>query len=272
MNTSENPNSHGIHSDGGTLTPFRYPGGIRQLFSNTQLAETETWLRKVNIVWAGVYGNYLQGRPDEESRIQLLTWYTQKAETEARSVENFFVSNQRGRLDTLTSGSWFKQRNAYGMNTCQFASAINALRFLGVYNPQVHSEEGFIEALGGRGFAVNYQNGAETWDVEKVLPTLAPTVRFRRSNSVTEMLKASAAGGAVMFPYDNGHEALIPPGFQLRKTLGGILQVQVANPLNAYPEFLPVERLIKSEISTAIDTSYDSNSVLIIERSVPFIL
>lgn len=269
MNTSEIPNSHGIHSDGGTLVPFRYPGGIRQHFSDEQLAETETWLRKVNIVWAGIYGYYLQGLPDEESKKQLLTYYTSRAHTEARLVDGFFAANQNRRVESLVAGSWFMQRNAYGMNTCQFASAINALRFLGAYNPQIHTEEAFINALGGRRYAINQQSGAETWDIERVLPSLAPAVKFRRSNSVSEMIKAAADGAAVMFPYSNDHEALIPPGFNLRRDVNGGLEVQVANSLSFYPEYLSTDRLIKSEITTAIDldTLQNQNSVLIIERA-----
>lgn len=136
-----------------------------------------------------------------------------------------------------------------------------------VYNPQAHTEEAFINALEGGRFAVSHPNGAETWDIESVLPTLAPTVIFRRSNSVSEMIKAAADGAAVMFPYSNDHEALIPPGFQLRRGIDGKLEVQVANSLSPYPEYLSVDRLIRSEITIAIDPNLVGNSVLIIEKA-----
>ncbi len=267
MATPEASRNYGITSaSGGGLTPFRHPSGIRPHFSEDQLAETAGWLRKVQMVWGRAYGNYLEGRPDEESRIQLLTWYTQRVETETREVKDFFASNLGRRLNAVVPGSFFLQRNACGMNTCQIASAINGLRFLGVYDPNRHSEEAFIDALGGSDFARTHSEGAETWDVERILPNLVPEVRLRRSNSVSEMLRAAADGAAVMFPYDNKHEALIPPGFQLRRTSDGTLGVQVVNPLNAYPEFLPVDELVKSEITCAIDPSRTPNSVLIIER------
>lgn len=119
MTRLEDSNSPGIHSHGGSLAPFRYPGnGIRPYFTEQQLAETASWVRHVTAAWGGSNGLHLQGQPDEESKIQLLTWYAGTASREARLVDEFFAANQNRRVEPLAAGSWFRQRNTYGMNTC----------------------------------------------------------------------------------------------------------------------------------------------------------
>lgn len=239
--------------------PFRYPApGIFIRHPETTLAQTEAWVSGIRSAWV-IFGTWLNGRPDQESKDRLLNWLTNVEQTETRRVEEFFNRNQRP-VTPLQPGSWLRQRNVYGLQTCQVASAINALRFLGVYDPIRHTEERFVAAIGR-----DTSGQFETGDIVRVLPTLAPEVSFRRSNSVAEMVEASANGAAVMFPYSNNHEALIPPGFQLRRGTRSI-EVQVANSLSDYAEFLPIERLIRSEIIMSQDPERIENSVLIIER------
>lgn len=260
---SQPENRDGIRTgSGGGTPPFEYPHGIFIHHPEATIAQTEAWVGHVRQAWS-YFGSWLQGRPDQGSKYKLLNWLTNLEQTQSRLVGEFFDRNQRP-VTPLQPGSWLGQRNVYGIQTCQVVSAINALRFLGLYDPNRHTEEDFVAALGPP------QSGQyETRDIARVLPTLAPEVRFRRSNSVAEMVEAAANGAAAMFPYSNDHEALIPPGFQLRRSAGGNIEVQVANSLSNYAEFLPIERLIRSEIIMSQDPNSIENSVLIIEGPQP---
>lgn len=203
-------------------------------------------------------------RSQREDRIRLQN----RLADERRLIEAFYNENRDRTVVPLARGSWSRQRYAYGMWTCEFANAINALRFLGEYNPRVHTEESFIDVLGGREFARQNPHGCLTEEVIKSIQALAPGVKVRGTGSVAEMLRAAADGAAVMFPYSTNHEALIPPGFQLRRGTRGF-EVQVANPLRDDTEFRLVEDLLAGEIINTPHNILASNHVLIIERVRP---
>lgn len=273
-NTSER---RGIRSTGGghgrTIQPFRYPEVHIPQYTPDQLSETERWVTRVDPLWGHrSYSSWLRGIPDAESKRHLLTYYTEKALTEDRLAEEFFAENPQRRAEPLAPGSWVRQRNIYGLYTCQIASAINALRFLGLYDPTRHTEQAFLEQLGGQAYARNY-NGVETSSIAGILPTLAPDISLRRSNSVREILEAASNGAAVMIPYNiymgMGHEGVIPVGWQLRRNGRGALEVQVANSMSDTPEFFSVRSLIRSEVTVVLNPETEENSVLIIERTTP---
>lgn len=82
------------------------------------------------------------------------------------------------------------------------------------------------------------------------------------------MLRAIENGASVMFPLTSNHEALIPPGHRIRRGINDVHEVQVADPLLSQPRYIPVDSLIRSEITVVEDPERTENSVLILERGI----
>ncbi|MBI2334209.1 hypothetical protein HYU96_00195 [Candidatus Daviesbacteria bacterium] len=234
-------------------------------YSVEALTETARWA-------TGLPGANIERSPQEEKAY--LRWLTERVLQEQTQVEIFFQNHSSEQLTSLTPYSWFLQKDTYGMKTCQIASAINALCFLELYNSRLHTEEAIIDAISivwsadGPTFARRFPKGLKVQHLVSVFNRIAPDAKLRRSNSVAEMLSAAYSGAAVMTPVNGSHEVLIPPGFHIRKGSED-LEVQVADPLFSNARFIPVNQLIRSEITTVSDRNlgHDENNVLIIERA-----
>lgn len=194
-----------------------------------------------------------------------------KIADDLNQLEEIYNQNRNREINPLPIGSWFRQRNAMGMWTCQFVSAINALQFLGVYDSNIHTEERFIEVVGGQDFARENPRGVDGEPVARALRVLAPNVRVRTTDSIAEIVRSAINGAAVTLPYRN-HEVVTPPGYNLRRT-GREFEVQVANSLTDQPEFYPLDTLIHNDfhfnIATQPTQPIGINSILIIERKGP---
>lgn len=252
--------------------PFPYPGGARPVYSPAELTAAETWIANTGATGAAALLHVFGRSSDLDSKRNVAVYYEERARRQEAGVETFFQGLPQRPIPAIPAGSWDVQRNTDGMYTCQIASAINALRQLGLYDPANHTERRFIEELGGREFVAANRGGFEMRQLIPALQQLAPHIRVRRSNSVLEMLSAGEHGAAVMYPFSNGHEALIPPGRRMRRNqTDGQLEVQIINSLygSRNIDFVKVANLVRSEITLADTPGVDhqENNVLIIERA-----
>ncbi len=249
----------------GTYAPYVYPEGIMTLYEPEVLTQTEAWVGNT-IAGSGTLFQFNR-RGDTESRRLYLTWMTTRAAREKVLVDRLLATNQTP-ADRLPANSWQLQRNTGGMQTCQLASAANALNFLYPQNPRPYTESDILNALGGNQYAQANRGGIESGEIARALQLLAPHIRTRRTNSVGEMLAATENGAAAMFPISSVHEALIPPGHQIQRQANGIASVRVADPMSTMPRYIPIDNLIKSEITAVENPERVENNVLIIERRV----
>lgn len=245
--------------------PFTYPGGNVPNFPQYTLDATQGWASSVPFSAERI--DALEPYPDELKLY--LTWLTEHTREDKERVGAIYRANERKNLDLLPQGSWLRQRNASGMNTCQLASSINAFRFLGIFDPSLHTEARFIQELGGnlrRDYAREHPAGATSVDLVRVISVLAPQVNLRGTNSVADILEAVENGAAAIIPVPHEqHVVLIPPGHRLRRGTNGQLEVQVADSLRDRERFIPVDSLIQSEITPQVNTDFYENSVVILE-------
>ena len=246
---------------------FFWPGGgPRPQYSEREIQATRRWVEETK---AG-RDILLRYRNSPANRDHYLSWVTYHVASEQQRFTFFSTANRNKVFAPLRLGSWERQRNALGMNTCVIASTINALRLIGLYDPTMHTEEAFIGVLDQRvqrNFAGFYRMGMSIQHLAVALSHLAPRVMIRGSNSLTEMLTAAQNGGAVLFAPTPAHEALIPPGHQLRRGMGEDFDVQYADPASAYPSFIPVEQLIRSQISVVPSGDF-TNAFMILENTL----
>lgn len=248
----------------GTYVPYVYPERIMTIYGPEALAQTESWVENTLAGQSTLFRFNRKG--DTESKKLYLTWMTTRAAREKVLVDKLLDANQTP-VNQLPNNSWQIQRNTGGMLTCQLASAANALNFLYPQNPEPYTESDILNALGGNQYAQANREGVESREVARALQILAPHIRTRRTNSVGEMLAATENGAAAIFPVSSSHEALIPPGHQIQRH-AGTAYVQVADPMLSTPRHIPIDNLIKSEITTVEDPERVENNVLIIERRI----
>lgn len=219
--------------------------GKDDLVSEQEIEETKKWV-----------AGFQQGSallPREAQEPDLVKTELEKIAYAIRRETKALNDKYSGTLPPLAPlPSWQVQTNPQGMFTCQFASAGNALRALGVYDQNRHSEQAFIDAQHSPGYARNHQNGANSGEVMKALGELAPEVEFRRSNSVSEILNAVENGAAVIILPDPAHAALIPPGSRVSRDAQGKLAVQTIDPIRG-ERMLPLEDLLKSDITISVN-------------------
>ncbi len=154
-------------------------------------------------------------------------------ERELKSIEAHYAAKELPPLDPL--GKYELQTNP-GVNksftggTCTLASAGNALRSLGVYDPTKHTEEKLIDFLGGDEFIKRTNGGASHEDIASALIKLVPGAKVRGSISAYEILYAVEHGAAAVVNVGAAHAGAIYPGSRVTRDEGK-LQVQVIDPV-----------------------------------------
>ncbi len=262
MSNPRNPENSGIRTVGEDYRPYVYPGSVVPVFSDSVLAQTEAWASRVTPAAERLH--IFSQHQDRGSTRLYLSWLTQMTIAETEQISQILEPNRP--VDTLPQGSWRVQTNS-GMLTCQIASAANGLNFLYPNNPNPFTEAGVISTLEGQDFVRSHPYGAETGEIGTVLPTLAPHIRIRRTTSVTEMIRASMNGAAVIFPISSDHEGLIAPGYHLQRGRNGI-ELQIVDPMYDRPRFIPIEEVIRSEVTVIEEATLRENNVLIMERMI----
>lgn len=205
--------------------------------------------------------------PAEVVRRRLLEKIARAVKKEQKTIEERYGMLSRTRPEPVKA-AWERQKNTAGILTCYIASVGNALRALGVYDRNRHSEEAMIRLLGAAQFIEKVrrstQIGADTGDIEKLLEILAVEegITFQQTASVADLLQSVEKGGAAILGIGPGHAGAIQPGERVFRQVGELM-VQVIDPLSG-ERHIPVENLIKSEITfTKVSGEYMSTAFIL---------
>lgn len=242
-----------------------------QEVSEEELRDTEEWAKE----WLHGFISLQSARTPEEKE-QYLVMIAQKVRQQRKLLDETYPRSLMyvpGFYGGVEGMDWEKQRTDLGMNTCQFAAVGNALRSLGVYDEERHSEEAFIRHLGGDTYVKSVRDanliGASTGDVVRTLRELCPEVQVERTDSVHAILQAVQEGAAAVVPLLSrpSHVGSIPPKDRVSRNTYGQLYVPVVDPLSGVNDNFPIERLIKSDITLA--PFPDASAGFIIRRVSP---
>lgn len=202
-------------------------------------------------------GEIMPGVPIEDvRRVQI--------ERELTAIEKYF-SKPLPPIDSLAE--WQKQTNP-GLDlshqsggTCALASTANVLRSLGLYDSAIHTEENFIDLLGGEEFLNKTRGGAGHEEIAFIISQTAPTVKIKGSVSAYEILRAIENGGAAVVSIGASHAGAIYPGSRLARDENGSLEVQVVDPAKGV-RMIPVRDLIKYQLGIAYPPSAYGSTIV----------
>lgn len=215
-----------------------------ELVLNEELEQTETWA----IAWEYAWPDISRGQSELHKETVLAQWAKR-----VRQEKERILTRYQGDLPVLSpirEGEKLQRQSNPGMWSCQFASAGNALRILGVYDPSRHSEQALINVLGGEKYAQENPHGATPKQLVWALKQAAPEVSAEAVNSVYGILQAVESGAAAIVPVSPNHVALIPPGNRVFIRPSGERWVHVVDPQEGVTA-VPLEHLILSQITLA---------------------
>lgn len=191
-----------------------------------------------------------------------------------------------GQLPPLSPvGEIHRQQNNWGMNTCTFASAENALHSLlgNRFDPIKYSERALLEAVGGEQYARTHQTGSNLWTANNALEQSLRGTEFitRGSDSLPEILQEVENGAAAIVPFYiggpatvegtgiPGHVGTILPGSRVRRNPQGNLEVQIIDPLSGTATFRTIEQLIRNAGLSGVSDPFSEGyrPALIIKKS-----
>lgn len=149
----------------------------------------------------------------------------------------------------LSIGYWTAQHNTEGMNTCGFASGVNALRSL-MYGQ--YTEQSLIDALGGNSFArQNSGEGATTEEIAEAIRKQNPKISVTQTTSVSELLHAvEHEKAAAIVPLGIGHVGTIPSRTRVFRE-AGVLKIPTVDSIGPRVVNQPVIDIIRSDITFA---------------------